>query len=423
MKNNSFFSRLVNDKRFLALVSLFLSFVVWLIVVSLIDPDSTQTVSGVVVDLGYNSSAYTSIGLGVIDQQQTTVTVTAKGDRSVIGGLDASDFVIYPNYSAVKGPGEYTLPLLCRPVSSFNNNYEIELSRSTITVRFDKMTSKKFKVSVDTDEISVPEGYYMEEPQITPGEITLKGPESEINKIGAIKANAVFAGERTESANTSAALELYNKEGELISSSETNIEMDTTQVEVTLTILKIKEVPLTFDFTGVPPGYDPAQLNATLSQKTLRVAGPPAQIDTLENISVGYINLTRIELGKPYDDLPELTVPEGLKVIEAVPKITVTFDTSGYTSRVVNVTEIRPINVPANMTLNFPVPRISNVVLVGTEEELEELATTSVIAQVDASNITLKKGQQDTQVQIIVSATKSVFAIGTYSVLCDVSTS
>jgi hypothetical protein len=75
------------------------------------------------------------------------------------------------------------------------------------------------------------------------------------------------------------------------------------------------------------------------------------------------------------------------------------------------------------------VSRISNVLLVGKEDELSTLAATSVIAQVDASptNITVgTKGQQNLPVRIIIPGTKSVFATnpegGGYTVLCDIST-
>ena len=58
-----------------------------------------------------------------------------------------------------------------------------------------------------------------------------------------------------------------------------------------------------------------------------------------------------------------------------------------------------------------------------TAEELAAISPSDVIAQVDASaqNITVKgSGQQQFSAQIIVTGTKTVFATGAYSVLCDI---
>ncbi|MFQ9679756.1 MAG: hypothetical protein ACLRZH_06315 [Ruthenibacterium lactatiformans] len=38
-------------------------------------------------------------------------------------------------------------------------------------------------------------------------------------------------------------------------------------MEVTIPVLKLKEVPLKFEFSNVPAGYDPAELNASISPR------------------------------------------------------------------------------------------------------------------------------------------------------------
>ena len=70
------------------------------------------------------------------------------------------------------------------------------------------------------------------------------------------------------------------------------------------------------------------------------------------------------------------------------------------------------------------VGRINNMTLIGREDELAELSESSVVAQIDASptNVSVTKGQQNMEVEIIVPGTETVFATGTYTVLCDIST-
>ena len=74
--------------------------------------------------------------------------------------------------------------------------------------------------------------------------------------------------------------------------------------------------------------------------------------------------------------------------------------------------------------VSFPTARVNNVTLIGKESELQTLASTSVVAQVDATpaNISVMNGQQTMPVKIIVPGTQTVFATGSYTVLCEIST-
>ena len=91
--------------------------------------------------------------------------------------------------------------------------------------------------------------------------------------------------------------------------------------------------------------------------------------------------------------------------------------------RAITVSDIRVVNAPSGVDVKVITESINNVTLVGEAEELAAISPSDVIAQVDASaqNITVKgSGQQQFSAQIIVTGTKTVFATGAYSVLCDI---
>lgn len=420
----NYFEKLFSDKRFTIVFSILIAIGLWFVVRSIINPNSIATIRNVKVNYDYNSAAYLSQGLDIVEKDTEDKSVTISGDDNQISGVEAEDVLLYPNYSQVNGPGTYTLKLVATQADSLLNSrsYDFnEISPSAyVQVTFDKVSTKKFTITVNASGIDPEDGYYVDTPVASPAEVTVRGPESVVNSIDKVMANVTLNEKRTESALTTAQLEFLDKEGNPVDS--TYLTMDVSQVEVTIPVLKIKEVPLTVEYTHVPVGYDVEVLNPTLSQETIRVAGSAEQVDALESINAGYIDLAKLQLGTSVDLSIEL--PDGLRNIDSVQKVTVSFNTMGFTTRTISVSEIRVVNAASGTTVTPSVGRINNVTLIGREDELEELSESSVVAQIDAAptNVSVTKGQQNMEVEIIVPGTETVFATGTYTVLCDIST-
>ncbi|MEG2653110.1 MAG: hypothetical protein RSA17_05995, partial [Ruthenibacterium sp.] len=162
--------------------------------------------------------------------------------------------------------------------------------------------------------------------------------------------NVELKEERTESAIVTAKLQYLDKDGKVVE--DPDIKADSDQVEVTIPIYKIKELPLTVEYTSVPTGFNPAVLNATLSEKTIRVAGPAAQLDGMTSISAGIVDLAAFKLGE--DITANVEMPEGLRNVDGLQSVTIHFATEGYTTKTVTVTELRTINVAEGVTVSFP---------------------------------------------------------------------
>lgn len=418
-------ARLAGDKRVLALFSLLVAFFMWFVVISVVDPNQTVTVRYVPVNLEYNSAAYESYGLGIVEKPNMTVNVRVTGDGSVVGGLEAGDLLVYPDYSSVTGVGTYTLRLIVRraDTSIAAQQYEIEgiVSNNYITLTFDEMATKTFPVTVNVIGVEPAEGYFVDTPVASPAEVTLRGPESQMSQVDKVVANVALSGQRTESALATAQLEFWDTDGNVLT--DTHITTDTEQVEVTIPVLKMKEVPITFEYTGVPQGYDTSVLGAQLSQETILIAGPAERVDALESVSAGFVDLTKFKLGETVT--LSITLPEGIRNLDALQSVDVTFDTYGFATRTVTVSQITVVNAPSDTTVTVTTRRLSDVTLVGPEDELDALSEANVVAQVDASasNINVSKGQQSMPVTIVVPGSSTVFATGSYEVLCDIDTS
>ncbi|MBD5093628.1 MAG: hypothetical protein HDT26_04960 [Subdoligranulum sp.] len=419
----SWLDRLLSSRWISILLSLVMAILLWVTVI-LQQPTQTYIIAGVPVSYDYNSPLYTGASLDIINRTDLRVTVSIKGDSSVISNVSAADIVVYPDYSDVSRsgtPGEYTLPLRARRSDNSLQKFEIDsVTPGNIEISFAQIGTQKFPVEVDAS-IDPAEGYYLGEKQTSPTEVTLRGPVEELARVKRVAARVESDEPRDRTMLDSAGLEFFDENGEPVERGSITV-LEGDQVEVTIPVLKIKEVPLRFEFSNVPSGYDPAVLRASISPAAIRIAGAADLVDGIESINAGFINLTRIQLGKT--ETLRIPLADGLVNVDGVQDATVSFNTRGYDEpHTITVNDIRVTNAPAGVSVKVITEMLQNVTLVGETEELAELSPADVIALVDASaqNITVRgSGQQQFSAQIIVTGTRTVFATGTYSVLCEI---
>ena len=92
---------LLSDRRVRLLLSLLGAVIAWMAVTIVVQPGTTTTIYNVPVDFTYDSSAYTSRGLSIVDAEEKTVNLKLSGDGYTIGSLSANDFVVYPDLSLI----------------------------------------------------------------------------------------------------------------------------------------------------------------------------------------------------------------------------------------------------------------------------------------------------------------------------------
>lgn len=418
----SWLDRLLSRRWVSILISLLMSVLLWFIVI-LQQPTQTYMIT-VPVSYDYNSPLYTGASLDITSRTDLRVNVLIKGDSSVLGNVSASDIMVYPDYNEVSRsgmPGVYTLPLRARRSDNSLQKFEIDsVTPGNVEISFAQIGTQKYPVEIDAS-IDPAEGYYLGEKQSSPTEVTLRGPVEELARVKRVAARVESDEPRDRTMLDSAALEFFDENGEPVPPGSITV-LEGDQVEVTVPILKIREVPLRFEFSNVPAGYDPSVLRPSISPATIRIAGPADLVDGIESINAGFINLTRIQLGKT--ETLRIPLADGLVNVDNVQDATVSFNTRGYdVPHTITVSDIRVTNAPAGVSVKVITEMLQNVTLVGETEELAEISPADVVALVDASsqNITVRgSGQQQLSAQIIVTGTRTVFATGSYSVLCEI---
>lgn len=411
--------KLWGDRRFLLLLSLGIAVLLWLYVTMSVMPNTSTTLSGVPVDFDYDSAKYTTLGLDIVNEPSYTVDLSLSGDGSVLGAARASDFVVYPDYSSVKGAGSQTLNLNVKIINPDLENRvtaTIERGRRTVDVVFDTILTKTLPVTMETSGLHIAEGYSLNKVSSSPSEITITGPSTEVSQVTAVVAPLSMEGELSESQLVQVPLEMRDANGKTLDLPYTTMEDNI--VDVTVSVYKQVELPLVVNFINVPSYFDVNTLQYSLSQETLLVSGPERVVNNLTELSVGSFDLSTFSLDKDYQMNVEL--PDGIVSNENVSSVTLSFDTTGMSERSFNVSQISVINVPANYQVEVTTKRLNNVVLVGPEEDLEQLSAGSIEARINAEDLQVAVGTQTVAVQIQVPSNPRVFAIGTYTVTCNI---
>ncbi len=410
----------LDDGRFRMAFALLLAVAAWVLVTMVIQPNTTTTLYGVPVNFSYDSSKYTSQGLSIVNHPSYTVSLKVSGNGSVIGSLGKDDFLVYPDYSSVKTSGAASLKLnvKCTAETSGSVTVSVQPKNMTVDVVFDTVEEKVVPITVVAKDLKLADGYTLYKTAAAPGEVTLSGPTSELKNVTQAIAEVTADGELSDSVTVNTALKFADAEGNEVSF--TYVTADNETADVTLTVYKLAELPLRVDFVNKPENFDASILKYSLSQNKLQVAGPASVIDTMKEISVGSIDLSTFSLNKVYE-LP-ISLPSGLASQENIASVTVSFDTTGLSTKTINLpsTSVQVVNLPSTYKLTVKSDRIQNVVLCGPTSVLEGLTAANVVARIDADELSITTGQQNIAVSIYVPSSGQVFALGTYTVQCQI---
>lgn len=406
------------DNRFFLLVLAAMgALVLWNMVTLVFDPRSSIDKTDGTVNFNYSTSTYVAQGLSIVDTEDVgSVRVKFEGNGTVIGGISASDYVIYPDYSSVKGPGATTLKLQVRITNaSYSGVTATVVSPRYVDVVFDTVGEKVIPVQVESSGIEVAEGYVLNRTSVVPAEVTLSGPVSELEKINGVFASVSVEDVLTDSRTQAAMLELRDENGNPYTPEYVTLDNDA--ASVTLTVHQVRELPLVIDFIDAPANFDTSSLKYTLSQEKMTVQGPAKTLSNLTELSVASFDLGQsFAFDRDYP-LP-VELPAGLESQDGLTTVTLSFDTSGMASKTVNVSNIKCINVPLNYDVEPLTDRVQGVVLYGPKEEVEALSAQSVLAQIDCQSISVSAGQQTMPVSIQIPASTRIFATGSYTVQC-----
>ena len=419
-KIKAFLSRLLQSNRIIMVFSLIISFCIWFALTQRLNPISDRPISNVPINFSLDNTAVEGLGLEIVSgQEDAKVTVTINGKTEEISAASASDIMVTPLLSSVKGPGEYELPLVASKNNTFTSYDIVSIEPSTITLRFDKVETRSFKVTARAAGVSAAKGLIAEDAALSDAanyNIDIKGPQTDLNRIASVVARADVNKTLSETEEFEADIVLYDANGKEISQSSMTLSF--TKAKITVAISRSKNVPIRATFVNAPAAYEENPLKYSLSMDDMTVIGPPDIIDELTQIELSPINFDEITPDNTSFTC-EVIFPASVKSYDNVNQILVTLDLSDMTTESFTVSQFRAVNVPDGMQASSRT-ELKNVMFVGRQASLDKIQAKNIYMEADLADYKTR-GEYTVTVYIRVSNVDDVWAIGEYKAIVTLS--
>ena len=389
------------------LLSFVLAFFIWIIIMSISDPQITKKIDGIPIETRHkddfnNLEENEDLSINILTTG--TVSIKVSGKRSEIEDLSAGDFVAYADFNDFVGIN--AIPIHVEPrkqnlVNSLEITYQ---SKTVMQVQLVKSETKLINVVVEMT--NVPDDKYAYCKSVSSKLLEVTGPQEVVESVGKLVAYVDVA--HMSGSMDYVTLEPVNLSGVKMDASSLEVSQSTVRVEVAL--YPVKEVDIVIDTTEteVVSGfaiYDAEQY----SPKRIRIA---AEEETLQKISMIRIPFKTdeplIKEIKPVTKDFDITkyLPEGvyLKSENTVVSSSIVIEALGEKEYTVKLSELELRGLPEGYRLETPLegddePEIT-IVVTGFKPETDKITGVEDLhAYIDLEKV-MKTGLQTFSVKL-----------------------
>lgn len=383
------------------ILSAVMAVIVWIAVSVQVFPTIESSISGILIQ-AQPTEYMVNNNLQIVGNYTGTTDIRIEGKRFDISALKSDDFYAELDLSSVRSAGTFTVPVSVSSKTGVEYNL-LETSQLAVTLTIDEIITMEFPVKAYAPDISLPEGYYVDEITSSPEKVSLTGSAAVLNKISRVEARAEYDGEMRESHEVRAPLAIYTDNGSKLPNEE--IRLSTESVLVNIPVYMQKELALTFSFAGVPLNFDISSIAYDIQPPSIMVAAPDESILNLSELNIGTINIADIRLNQTTATIP-ITLPEGYKNLSGNNSARIVWDIADYGKLDFAVTNFAAVNVPDNMEATIITNEL-NVSVIGPSEQLSGLTSGDFYATANLLGMSLHEGTQDIPVTVMISGAGS----------------
>ena len=328
--------------------------------------------------------------------EDITVDLKLQMPRNVVYDFDTSELRLVSDLSTITYAGKQSVSYTIRTVQ-----VEIgELNKKDIEIRCKVVGN-------------VAEGYIAGTVEMLPETLEVRGQQADIMQIS-------YAQVTLDIENASSTVvelldyELYDFNDQLIESK--NIHPMSENVQVTMPVLKVKDVPLTVNFIE-SAGSRLENYTYTLSHSSITLSGDATQMAGISEISLGTLALEDVQGSETltYDIL----IPDGVNNLSGITSATLTISSGDISTKEVEATHFSYENFSGDHTVTVVTSSLP-VTLRGSASDLEAIYGREVHVIADLSDIAADSGSYTVPARIEVSG-YDVGAVGTYEVTVHIS--
>jgi len=383
----------------LKIFSVFIAFLIWLMVINGEDPEKWHTFKNIPVTV-INEESFIEAGkVYAVKDNSNVVTVKVWARRSVGEKLTANDFTVTADMENITFAETIPLQPTCSDPAISSENITCESPSLKITVENKK--EKTFMVSVVTTGQPAA-GYEIGSQKIVQGDsVIIEGPASLINIIDKVTA-PINVASMSSNKERSAVLNVIDKNGTVFNDSQmerlvfktTNGEVLTDAVvDVSIILWNVHSIPLELGTIGEPAaGYEITDI--TLTPATINLAGAE---DDLNELNQKLILEDVIDITGKTSTVEESVDISAYLLEHYENKLILETDTTKTISVKIQIEEI------GTETLNIP---ISQVTITGAPDNMDITLTPADQIPVEVRALSSESSQisvKDVQVELDLS--------------------
>ncbi len=414
MKKKTFTLRnLSQSNRFLQIVAVIVGLICWFFVAAYINPDQEAEYM-VTVDMKDWQDYFDLLGLKIIGEAKESVIVNVKGKRFRLSQIEGEDLNVIPSVTRIDGPGTYKLTL-----KGENEDLEfLSLMPNTISVKLDVYSTKTFPIEADLTGLTIPEGYIGKDHTISPKNISITGPDEQLSRIKRCVVRYKLDKPLQKTTTLQGDILLLDQNGSEVVSDHITTDIQT--ASLTIPILKIRELPFVIRFLNLPPGIQEEDLKYSLSSSKLEVAVPTDTTERFTEVALGYVDMKELEPNSVFVFDVSEALPDNFENIRNIENVVVEFKLDNIERKYINVEDFQILNQSSDYEITVTTNRLSNVLIYGRKDVLDELTPGDFVAEIDMSSREILPGQFSTGVKIYAPNKSMVWASGDYSVIIHV---
>ena len=393
------------------LISITIALGLWLYVVTNVNVESETTFHDISVQF-VGETALEKRGYVVTSGMDATVDLRLQGARTNLNKLTSSNISVKVDLSRIYDPGTHKVEYdIIYPGDVPNNAFTV-LNKvpAAIAITVEALEHKEIPVMVRY-EGSVPNDYLDDRDNalLDYQTIEIKGPVSVVNQIDRAEIY-VDLNNRTESISGRYTYTLCNQQGEPVDAAL--IVAETAEIRFDLTILRFKELPVTYTISA-GGGATEKDVTVTTDIAAIRVSGSNADLEQLTQINLGVLDLARIEEDTRLTIPVEL--PDGVVNLTGVEEINVDIRFNGLTTREFTVENIQVAGVPADMEYELVTKRLT-VTVRGPSSVVKQMTAQDLQVTADVTGKNAGTVIVNAAVSVVDPAYQAVGALGNVSV-------
>ncbi|TCT14664.1 YbbR domain-containing protein [Natranaerovirga pectinivora] len=373
------------------IVSVVLAILLWLVVINVEDPWTTDEIRDITVQLRFdesitaNNKAYEVI-------KGETITVRVEGKRSVIDNLRPEDIRAVADMRMLSITNSVPIEV------EVNRTKPVEVVRwepQNLLVNVEDI--RPIQAGVQYQIIGTPNApYVIGNVTVEPNIVQITGPESQINRIKSVVVPVEIDANNVRDIILDATPYILDSHGNEVSKVTLN-----TTVKVTVNIDKERTVPIRMETVGEPPeGYVLTGFN--YSPTSIRIAGREAQVDAISSIVIPPIDIS------DYTEDTEFTIsikeylPENIRLHASPDEITVRVGIESSIEKDISI-DINNLDVkslPRELRFRYLTQENINIRIAGRESLVRTITKENIITRIDLRD--LEPGRHTIPVEVVL---------------------